>query len=152
VLAAPGDRRDEDIRAIADEASGHFDHYICRADDSRRGRGDSEVPEMLRDQLMANGVDAGAIDIVPDEMLAVEGALDMANEGDLVVLFVDQVNRCWNQVIHYEGHGTTVVSAKATKPAHSFVEPDPEAFSLDSGVRLVRDERGVRVAREEEAD
>ncbi|MGB5488947.1 MAG: cyanophycin synthetase [Lysobacterales bacterium] len=152
VLAAPGDRRDEDIRAIADEASGHFDHYICRADDGRRGRGDSEVPEMLRDQLLANGIDAGAIDIVPEEVLAVEGALDMAKEGDLIVLFVDNVRRCWNQVIHYEGHGTTVVSAKATNPVHSFVEADPEAFSLDAGVRLVRDERGVRVAREEEAD
>jgi hypothetical protein len=38
------------------------------------------------------------------------------------------------------------------KPVHSFVEADPDAFSLDSSVRLVRDERGVRVAREEEAD
>ena len=39
-----------------------------------------------------------------------------------------------------------------TKPAQSFVEADPEAFSLDSGARLVRDERGVRLAREEESD
>jgi cyanophycin synthetase len=76
----------------------------------------------------------------------------MADEGDLVVLFVDQVSRCWNQVIHYEGHVATVVSAETSKPAHSFVEADPEAFSMDSGVRLVRDERGVRVAREEESD
>jgi len=153
VLAAPGDRRDEDIRAIADEASGHFDHYICRADDSRRGRGDAEVPEMLRDQLLANGAEADAIDIVPDEELSVAGALDMAKKGDLVVLFVDNVNRCWNQVIHYEGDGSTIpASVDPAKPAHSFVESDPDAFQLDAGVRLVRDERGVRVAREEEAD
>jgi hypothetical protein len=32
------------------------------------------------------------------------------------------------------------------------VEADPDAFSLDDGVRLVRDERGVRLAREEEDD
>jgi len=152
VLAAPGDRRDEDIRAIADEASGHFDHYICRADDSRRGRGESEVPDMLRDQLVANGIDSGAIDIIPDEILAVDAALDMAKEGDLLVLFVDHVRRCWNQVIHYEGQSGASVSTEKVKPVHSFVEPDPDAFSLDSGVRLVRDERGVRVAREEEAD
>ena len=152
VLAAPGDRRDEDIQAIANEASGHFDHYICRADDSRRGRGDAEVPEMLRDQLVANGIDPAAIDIIPDEVLAVEGALDVAKEGDLVVLFVDNVRRCWNQVIHFEGHDTGAVSPEMAKPVHSFVEADPDAFSLDSSVRLVRDERGVRVAREEEAD
>jgi cyanophycin synthetase len=152
VLAAPGDRRDEDIRAIANEASGHFDRYICRADDSRRGRGEAEVPEMLRDQLLANGVDADAIDVIADEVLAVESALDMAKEGDLLMLFVDHVRRCWNQVIHYEAHTDKTTSVNVIKPVHSFVEADPEAFSMDSGVRLVRDERGVRVAREEESD
>ena len=35
VLSAPGDRRDEDIREIAEIASGHFDHFICRRDDNR---------------------------------------------------------------------------------------------------------------------
>jgi len=152
VLAAPGDRRDEDIHAIADEASGHFDHYICRADDRRRGRGDDEVPKMLRDQLVANGVGAGAIEIVPDEVAAVAGALDMAQEGDLVVLFADDVSRSWNQVIQYEGEGAVASASEDTKPVNSFVEEDPEAFSLDPGARLVRDERGVRLAREEESD
>src|SRR5277367_2249813 len=33
VVAGPGDRRDEDIRAIADKVAGRFDHYICRRDD-----------------------------------------------------------------------------------------------------------------------
>ena len=31
VLAAPGDRRDEDIADIGRIAAGHFDHYICAA-------------------------------------------------------------------------------------------------------------------------
>jgi cyanophycin synthetase len=152
VLAAPGDRRDEDIRAIADEASGHFDHYICRADDSRRGRGDAEVPEMLRDQLLAKGVEASAITVIPDEVLAVAAALDMAREGDLLMLFVDNVRRCWKQVIHYEGHSAEVTVSDTVKPVQSFVMTDPDAFQLDSGVRLVRDERGVRLARDEESD
>jgi len=150
VLAAPGDRRDEDIRAIANETSGHFDHYICRADDRRRGRGDSEVPEMLRDQLLANGIEDGAIEIVPDEEPAVARALDLAQEGDLVMLFVDDVRRSWSQVIHYKGDNATSKASTEPKPVHSFVEEDPEAFSLDPGARLVRDERGVRLAREEE--
>lgn len=152
VLAAPGDRRDEDIQAIADEASGHFDHYICRADDSRRGRKHAEVPEILRDQLVSNGVDAGTIEVIPDEVKSVSSALEMANEGDLVVLFVDNISRCWNQVIHFEGQTEVTVSADTGAPVHSFVESDPDAFTLDAGIRLVRDERGVRVAREEESD
>ena len=150
VLAAPGDRRDEDIRAIADEAGGHFDHYICRADDRRRGRGESEVPELLRNQLLANGVEDSAIEIVPDEVPAVARALDLAKEGDLIVLFVDDVRRSWNQVIHYEGDGVTSSTSDELKPVTSFVEENPQAFSLDAGARLVRDERGVRLARDEE--
>jgi hypothetical protein len=55
-------------------------------------------------------------------------------------------------VIHYEGHHAEAFSVDKAKPLHSFVEADPNAFPLDSGVRLVRDERGVRVAREEESD
>jgi len=152
VLAAPGDRRDEDIHAIADEANGHFDHYICRADDRRRGRGEDEVPRMLAKQLLAGGVDDSAIEILPAEVDAVAKSLDMAQEGDLVVLFADDVRRSWNQVIQYEGDTSVVERSKDTKPANSFVEEDPEAFSLDAGARLVRDERGVRLARDEESD
>ena len=152
VLAAPGDRRDEDIRAIADEASGHFDHYICRADDRRRGRGEDEVPRMLRDQLLANDIEDSAIELIPDEVTSVASALEMAQEGDLVVIFVDDVRRSWSQVIQHEGDNVATSTGEAAKPANSFVEEDPEAFSLDPGARLVRDERGVRLAREEESD
>src|SRR5581483_3421393 len=38
VLAGPGDRRDEDLVAIARAVGGRFDHYICRRDDSLRDR------------------------------------------------------------------------------------------------------------------
>jgi len=152
VLAAPGDRRDEDIYAIADEAVGHFDHFICRADDRRRGRGVDEVPQMLRDRLLAGGIDASAIEVVADEVESVTKALEMAQEGDLLVLFADDVRRSWNQVIHYEADSETVTDPGDAKPANSFVEEDPEAFSLDAGTRLIKDERGVRLAREEESD
>jgi hypothetical protein len=38
-------------------------------------------------------------------------------------------------------------------PVQSFVEEDPEAFTLDPDSELIRDERGVRIARvEEESD
>ena len=44
VVAGPGDRRDEDLREIANAVAGKFDHYICRRDDSLRGRDGDEVP------------------------------------------------------------------------------------------------------------
>jgi cyanophycin synthetase len=131
---------------------GHFDHYICRADDRRRGRGHTEVPDMLRVQLLKQGVEDSAIEIVPDEVEAVSAAMGMASEGDLVVLFADDVRRSWNQVIQWEGSGAASMESAEPKPVHSFVEEDPEAFSLDPGARLVRDERGVRLAKDEESD
>ncbi|MES2125176.1 MAG: cyanophycin synthetase, partial [Gemmatimonadota bacterium] len=49
VVAAPGDRRDEDVRAIAEAVAGQFDQYVCRRDDSLRGRdGDEDESEVPR--------------------------------------------------------------------------------------------------------
>jgi len=150
VLAAPGDRRDEDIRAIAAAAANHFDHYICKADDDRRGRGPDEVPEMLREQLLKSGVDERRVDVVPGEIEAVKAALEMAERGDLVVIFGDNIERCWNQVA---GHQVDPGDTAADKSPLSFVKEDPEAFTLDPGSELIRDERGVRIARvDEESD
>jgi cyanophycin synthetase len=153
VLAAPGDRRDEDIRAIADNAAGHFDYYICKADDNRRGRGVDEVPEMLRAQLHEAGVSPENVKVIPDEVDAVAAALEMARDGDLVVIFGDNIERCWNQVAGYQMDEDPDVDTVAEKPVQSFVEEDPDAFTLDPGAELIRDERGVRIARvEEESD
>jgi len=153
VLAAPGDRRDEDIRAIAQAAAGHFDHYICKADDNRRGRGEDEVPRMLRAQLIEDGEEEDHIEVIPGEPMAIKVALEMAREGDLIVIFGDDIERCWKQVTGYEVEGVEQPGVDAEKPVQSFVEEDPEAFMLDPGAELIRDERGVRIARiDEESD
>ena len=56
VLAAPGDRRDEDIRTSAGSRPARFDRYICRRDDQLRGRKPDEVPNLLREALLEHGV------------------------------------------------------------------------------------------------
>ena len=150
VLAAPGDRRDEDIRAIASAAAGHFNYYICKADDNRRGRGTDEIPQMLRAQLLEDGVKDGAIDVVPSEPAAVKTALELAREGDLLIIFGDNIDRCWKQVSGFEIEGNHQGGDMAERPVQSFVEEDPEAFTLDPGAELIRDERGVRIARVDE--
>jgi cyanophycin synthetase len=153
VLAAPGDRRDEDIRAIADEASGHFDRYICKADDNRRGRGPDEVPEMLAAQLREAGMADQQIQVIAQEADAVLAALDMAEEGDLLVIFGDDIKRCWKQVAGYEVGESGRRKSETRTLVESFVEEDPEAFQLDADMELIRDERGVRIARlDEESD
>src|SRR4029077_734458 len=101
VLAAPGDRRDKDITDIGRMAAGRFDRYIVRRDDALRGRKPDEVPHLLRDALLAAGVAAEQILVIPDEQLAVDTALREAQPADLLLVFADAITRSWKQVIQF---------------------------------------------------
>lgn len=149
VLAAPGDRRDEDIRDVATAAAGHFEVYVCRRDDNPRGRGDREVPELLRDTLLAAGVPHSQVVIADSEPEAIDFALAACNPGDVLLCFVDQITRSWKQVIYFGGRTPN----EPAKPAVGDMEADVEltAPMTDfAGMSLVRDGRGVLVA--EQAD
>ncbi|MGI9038794.1 MAG: cyanophycin synthetase [Gemmatimonadota bacterium] len=152
VLSAPGDRRDEDIAAIAVAAAGVFDHYICRRDDVLRGREPDEVPDLLERALLGAGVDAAAISKVPDEQMAVEAALEAAAAGDLVVLFADALQRTWDQIIEFspDGNGARASAATRPPPAGPAALLDLPEVDFAGGQELIRDARGVRLARETE--
>jgi cyanophycin synthetase len=147
VLAAPGDRRDEDIRQIAKMAAGHFDHYICRCDDNRRGRGPDEVAGMLKKALLEFGVDESCIEVIPDEQEAIGKALQASAPGDLLLILGDNVKRGWKQIIYFKSG--TKGTAGATKTTVSIELPEAGGFSLDDDIEIISDERGVRIAREE---
>jgi cyanophycin synthetase len=146
VLSAPGDRRDQDIEEIADIAAGHFDHFICRCDDHRRGRGDDEVAQMLKARLVLKGVSEDRIDVIPDERAAVEHALRMAAADDLVLVLADKVKRSWKQIVQFK---PGISSAPVIQRNDRIQVPDLEGFRLDEELALISDERGVRIAREE---
>jgi cyanophycin synthetase len=154
IVAGPGDRRDEDIREIARTVAGNFDHYICRRDDSLRGRDGDEVPGIIAAALRESGVADTQISIIPDEQEAVDAALRMARAGDLLLVFGDAIVRSWKQIIHFQSDGAPrpvtaehamprpAATKAAAAPASAAVLPPSELASL------VRDERGVRLARE----
>ena len=147
VLAAPGDRRNEDIVEIARTAAGHFDHYICRRDDNPRGRTPAEVPELLKNALLEAGVENRHIEIIPDEQEAVAAALEMAHSQDLVLILGDAITRCWKQIIYFNAAARP---ADVTAPVPNRPELlETEEFTLDADLEIIRDERGVRIAREE---
>jgi cyanophycin synthetase len=150
VLAAPGDRRDEDMHEIARLAAGRFDHYICRRDDSLRGRAPGEVPRILAAALEANGVPRSKIQEIPDEREAIDTALRMAAPGDLLLLFADAITRSWKQVIHFHPAASDRPAVPSDVP---FAVPPPldrQAPLLEDAGTIVRDERGVRLARDDE--
>ena len=102
VLAAPGDRRDEDVIELAQAAAGHYDTYLCKRDDHTRGRRGNEVPELLRKGLVDAGVHPDQVEIIEDEQEAIVSGLSRARPGDLVVVFADNIPRSWKQIIYFK--------------------------------------------------
>jgi cyanophycin synthetase len=146
VLSAPGDRRDEDIREIAEIAAGHFDHFICRCDDNRRGRGEDEVAVMLKNRLLEEGIESDRIEVIPDEQEATTRALEVAEAGDLILVLADAIKRTWKQIIYFNS-GAHVEDA----PKRSSVNielPETDDFNFHDDLEIISDERGVRIARE----
>jgi len=146
VLSAPGDRRDEDIREIASIAADHFDHYICRCDDNRRGRGKDEVAVMLKNRLLEAGITADRIEVIPDEQEATSRALQMAAPDDLLLVLGDNIKRTWKQIIYFNSGARGDDGAR--KPTITLSLPDVPGFQLDESIEIISDERGVRIARE----
>jgi cyanophycin synthetase len=146
VLAAPGDRRDQDIRDIAETAANHFDYYICRCDDNRRGRGPDEVAVMLKNKLLEMGVASDHIEVLPDEQEATSRALQLAEPGDLVLVLADAIKRTWKQIIYFNSDARADDATQ--KPTATIELPELSDFQFDDSLEIISDERGVRIARE----
>lgn len=166
VFAMPGDRRDEDIQETARIVAGHYDHYICKRDDRLRGRDPEEVPRMMKAVLMSEGVAEADISIIPSEEEAVNAALERGAAGDLVVIFGDDITRCWKQIIYFN-RATPTASDTQSEPEAAPLAKETQATygSVDragddedtvgqlislAGLNLIRDKRGVRLASQDE--
>ncbi|MGY0650907.1 cyanophycin synthetase [Luteimonas sp. A537] len=148
VVAGPGDRRDEDLVAIAQAVAGRFDHYICRRDDALRGRDGDAVPNIIASALRDAGVDPAAISVIPDEQEAIDAALRMGQPGDLLLVLADALARSWKQITKFRPEGAASGPAKATPPPLSAASDEP-VFDLEG---LVREERGLVFAPDEDSD
>jgi cyanophycin synthetase len=154
VVAGPGDRRDEDIRAIAERVAGRFDYYICRRDDQLRGRGSDEVPQIIAQVLRERGVPESAIEVIPDEQDAIAAALSKGRAGDLLLVFADALTRSWKQVVKFKPDAAASANGSSLPSSGPPDEPVPaprpvpapsEAMGFEAR-GFVRDERGLRFA------
>ena len=156
VLAAPGDRRDEDILEITDVVTNKFDLYVLKRDDGLRGRDADEIPNMMATRLKANGVPAENIHVIPDEQLAIDAALNMAEAGDLLLIFGDALARCWKQITKFNPSGdmshlgaVKKQVADSNAAMASWINQNNDAsFSHMEG--MTRDERGIVYAPEQD--
>jgi cyanophycin synthetase len=150
VISTPGDRRDEDIRSSVNACLPEFTHFVLKADANRRGRGHDEVPQLMRSYLIESGIDDANITVIADEEPAVDFALQMATDGDLVVITADDLNRTWKQIINLNSDKP---ENKKTIPGTKVFVPEPEKrYVLDRDEEIIIDERGVRLATSEPED
>lgn len=150
VISTPGDRRDEDIRQSVNACLPEFTHFVVKADTNRRGRGHDEVPQLMRNYLLESGIDDANITVIADEEPAVDFALNMATEGDLLVITADDLHRSWKQIINLNSDKP---ENKKTIPGTKVFVPEAEKrYVLDQDEELITDERGVRLASSEPED
>ncbi|MEE8117153.1 MAG: hypothetical protein V3T28_08605, partial [Gemmatimonadales bacterium] len=81
-----------------------------------------------------------------DEQAAVDAALHRAKPGDLVVLFADALRRTWDQILDFKPDATAL-PPESSAPLVATL-PDLPDLDIGEGQELIRDERGVRLARE----
>jgi cyanophycin synthetase len=101
VMSAPGDRRDVDILENGSIAAGMFDHLIIKEDDDRRGREAGAVAALVRQGAREAGMPDEHMTEVLNELEAVQYGLNMAQPGDLLVVFADSITPVWKTVIYH---------------------------------------------------
>ncbi|GGY49409.1 cyanophycin synthetase [Parvularcula lutaonensis] len=137
----PGDRRDEDIRAIARAIANQFDLYLCHTDDDLRGRAEGEVQQIMVDELKKQGVDPTRIEVMKSEAESVDEALRRAGPDDLVLMFCAGVTRAWKQIVRFEPE-----HRPPADPAEAEQKNLEAEIDVPEGYTIVSDDRGVWLA------
>jgi cyanophycin synthetase len=86
IIAAPGDRRDEDIIKIGRTAASIFDHIIIRHDKDMRGRTEENVQNLLIQGIKDASPDK-TVDVRSDEAEALALALQKVKKNSLISVF-----------------------------------------------------------------
>ena len=96
---------------------------------------------------------AEQLQVIASEVDAIESALEMAEEGDLLLIFGDDITRCWKQILNFneENQKSSNNKNKDVSASSNVILDDDEKEFLSS-LSLIKDEKGVRLAREEEND
>ncbi|HEU5324976.1 MAG TPA: cyanophycin synthetase [Candidatus Limnocylindria bacterium] len=100
VVATAGDRREEDIRELGRVAARYFDEIIVREDENNRGRPRGSTAELIVEGIESAGSErrVGSVTTILDELQATRRALDLATDGDVVVVCVDHANQVWKEL------------------------------------------------------
>ena len=93
IITSPGDRRRNDIKEIGYKSALMFDNIIIRHDKDGRGRSFDELTELLMQGIreVNPGLD---VEVISNELEALQYAIDQARPGSLIVHCAEDVWAC----------------------------------------------------------
>ncbi len=101
VIAAVGDRRDEDIMEIGRQSATMFDEIIIRLDDDLRGRTPEEIYNLVK-----QGIDSEKkempVTLIPDETEACTYAIKNAKKGAFITICTEKIQRAIDAVMQFK--------------------------------------------------
>jgi cyanophycin synthetase len=100
VIAAPGDRRDDDLREVGRIASS-LDYVIVKEDQDLRGREQGGTAQFIIDGLLDGGMAEDQFETIYSEPEAIAAAMLQMQENDLVVVLADHVSESLDAVRQY---------------------------------------------------
>jgi cyanophycin synthetase len=131
VVATAGDRRDQDIREVGRVAARHFDEIVIREDANNRGRPRGDTAALIAEGIesVEDGRRTEGVTTILDELEATRKALDLAREGDVVVVCVDHANQVWKELQRRQ-HGPDA-EADGLRAVIGVLDEDGDEVDLD---------------------
>lgn len=90
VIGIPGDRKDEAAYEIGDICSRELDKIIIKEDRDSRGRSSGEIASLIQKGALNANKNAN-VQIYLDEVEAVEQALKISSQGDIIIVFYEEL-------------------------------------------------------------
>jgi cyanophycin synthetase len=104
VVTAPGDRRDEDLRAVGRLAA-CLDFVVVKEDIYRRGREEGHIADLIVDGLRDGGLNENQYATIFNEQEAITYAIRQMKDNDLVVILADDVSSSLDLIRKYSAEG-----------------------------------------------
>jgi cyanophycin synthetase len=90
VIGVPGDRLDSNILDVGRISGNYFDYIYIKEDKDRRGRQEGEVASILEKGVLDSNLYCKCTEKIFDEQAAFCKALDLAEPGDIVIIFFEE--------------------------------------------------------------
>ncbi|MFD2569207.1 cyanophycin synthetase [Spirosoma soli] len=101
ILTGVGDRRDEDLLALGKIAGAVFDEVIVRLDKDVRGRDPMGLVDLVR-QGVWSADPSKPVSVIPDELAALNYAIQNAQPGSLIVHLTEQIEQTITIIKEYK--------------------------------------------------